>query len=72
MTDDAKNSKPFLRLPEIIAPNGPIPVGKSTWWEGVRNGRFPKPVKFGPRITVWKRDDIDALVKSILNGEVAG
>jgi len=53
----------FLRLPAIIAPRGPIPVGKSTWWAGVKDGRFPKPVKLGPRITVWRAEDIRALIE---------
>ena len=39
----------FVRLNAIIAPNGPIPVGRSTWWAGVKEGRFPKPVKLGLR-----------------------
>ena len=52
----------FVRLPSIIAPQGPIPVSKSTWWAGVKDGRFPKPVKFGPRITAWRVEDIRALI----------
>jgi len=24
----------FIRLSNILAPRGPIPIGKSTWWEG--------------------------------------
>jgi prophage regulatory protein len=39
----------FVRLTSIIAPSGPIPVSKSTWWQGVKDGRFPKPVKLGPK-----------------------
>ncbi len=60
----------YLRLPQIIGnprakPPIPavIPVGKSTWWDGVRSGRFPKPVKLGPRITAWRVEDIRALIK---------
>lgn len=52
----------FLRLSSILAPNGPIPVSKSTWWEGVKAGRYPQPVKLGPRITVWRAEDIRALI----------
>ncbi len=52
----------LLRLAMILAPVGPIPVGKSTWWEGVRTGRFPRPVKLGPRVTAWRVEDIRALV----------
>jgi prophage regulatory protein len=48
----------FLRLSSILAPRGPIPVSKSTWWAGVKTGRYPKPVKLGPRITAWRVTDI--------------
>ena len=51
----------LVRLSSILAPDGPIPVSKSTWWQGVRDGRFPKPLKLGPRTTVWKAEDIRAL-----------
>lgn len=54
----------FVRIKQIIAPNGPIPVSKSTWWAGVKSGRFPKPVRiFGPRITVWNVKEIRALIE---------
>ncbi|MGM5057773.1 helix-turn-helix transcriptional regulator [Rhizobium sp. 814_E9_N1_1] len=52
----------FVRLSAIIAPNGPIPVSKSTWWAGIKDGRFPKPVKLGPRITAWRVEDIRSLI----------
>jgi prophage regulatory protein len=61
----------FLRLPQIIGdtkavpPIPPIiPIKKSCWWEGVRTGRFPKPVKLG-RCTMWRVEDIRALIKSV-------
>ena len=42
-----------------------IPVKKSCWWDGVKTGRFPKPVKLGPgRVTVWRVEDIRALIAS--------
>lgn len=53
----------FLRLDQILGSpkygNPPlIPVSKSTWWEGVKTGRFPQPVKISPRVTAWKVEDI--------------
>ncbi|MBV8441035.1 MAG: AlpA family phage regulatory protein [Hyphomicrobiales bacterium] len=54
----------FVRLASILAPQGPIPVGRSTWWAGVKTGRFPKPVKLGPRTTAWKVEDIRKLIES--------
>ena len=53
----------FLRLPSVLAPLGPIPVSKSTWWAGIKAGRFPRPVKLGPRITAWRVEDIRALIE---------
>jgi predicted DNA-binding transcriptional regulator AlpA len=54
----------FLRLPNILAPIGPIPVSKSTWWAGVKSGRYPRPVKLGPRITAWRVEDIKTLIQN--------
>jgi predicted DNA-binding transcriptional regulator AlpA len=52
----------FVRLRDILAPAGPIPVSKSTWWQGIRDGRFPKPLKLGKRVTVWRAEDIRQLM----------
>ena len=54
----------FLRLPAIIAPHGPIPVSKSTWWAGIKAGRYPKPVKLSTRISAWRVEDIRAFIES--------
>ena len=59
----------YVRLTQIVGnhksmPPVPaiIPVSKSTWWAGVKAGRYPQPVKLGPRITAWKVEDILALI----------
>jgi len=52
----------FVRLNSIVGPGRPVPISKSTWWAGVKSGRFPKPVKLGPRITAWRVEDIRALI----------
>ena len=60
----------LVRLKQIIAPDGPIPVSKSTWWAGIQDGRFPKGRKLGPGITVWRAEEIRALFDAqIDNGE---
>lgn len=62
----------YLRLHQIIGnaralPPVPslIPVSKSTWWAGVKAGRYPKPVKLGPRITAWRIEDIRRLIEEM-------
>lgn len=70
----ANNTLPevgFVRLSQILGdpkadpPIPPIiPVRKSCWWDGVRTGRFPKPVKLGGgRGTFWRVEDIRAFVE---------
>ncbi len=57
----------FVRLSSILAPNGPIPVSRSTWYSWVASGKAPKPVKLGPRISAWKVEDIRALIEGGCN-----
>lgn len=54
----------LVRLKQIIGPDGPLPISASTFWLGVKKGRFPKPIKLGPKITVWKAEDIRALIEN--------
>lgn len=61
----------FVRLRDILAPAGPIPVSKSTWWQGIRDGRFPKPLKLGKRVTVWRAEDIHRLIEQGVPGDGA-
>jgi predicted DNA-binding transcriptional regulator AlpA len=51
----------FLRLHQIVPVL--IPVGKTTWWQGVKAGRYPQPVRLGPRTTAWRVEDIRALIE---------
>jgi prophage regulatory protein len=62
-------SEGYLRLPQILGnpkANIPalIPISKSSWWAGIKAGRYPKGVKLGPRTTVWTVESIRALIKS--------
>ncbi len=50
----------FLRLAQILEL---IPVGRSTWWAGVRDGKFPKPLKLSEGVTCWRVEDIRVLIE---------
>ena len=52
----------FVRLAQVLEV---IPIGKSCWWQGVKSGRYPKPVKLSARCTAWKAEDIHALIKKL-------
>ena len=55
----------FLRLPQVLAI---VPICKSSWYAGCRSGRYPKPVKLGPRTTAWRAEDIAAFIDKF-NGQ---
>jgi prophage regulatory protein len=55
----------FIRLPQVLQL---LPIGRSTWWAGIKAGRFPQPVKLGPRTTGWRSADIRKLIET-LGGE---
>ena len=64
MSDVSNVSKKLLRINQVLAL---VPVGRSSWWEGCRTGRYPKPVKLGPRTTVWRAEDIAAFIENLGN-----
>lgn len=52
----------LLRLSDVIAPDGPLPVSRSTWFVWVKEGRVPQPIKLGPRVTAYRAADIHAFM----------
>ena len=53
----------FVRQSQIIGPGNPLPISKSAWWSGIAAGRYPQPLKLGPRTTVWRVEEIRALIE---------
>lgn len=52
----------FIRLPKVLEV---FPVSKSTWWAGIKEGKYPKPVKLGAKISAWRVEDIRTLISTI-------
>lgn len=62
MRDQILPETGFIRLPEVLKV---FPVSKSTWWAGVKEDLYPKPVKLGPKISAWRVEDIRELITSL-------
>lgn len=61
----------FVRVSQIIGDSKAVPpipaifpVCESTWWSGVKSGRYPPAIKLSPRVTVWRVEDIRALIEN--------
>lgn len=55
----------LLRLPQVLER---IPVSRSGFWKGVKEGRFPQPLKLSPRVTVWRASDVQAFIEASAKG----
>jgi len=44
-----------------------IPISKSSWWAGVKSGKYPKPIKLSARCTCWHVDDIRKLIGRVVS-----
>ena len=62
---EEKQQIAFLRLPQVLEI---FPISRSSWWQGCKNGKYPKPIKLGPRITVWRKDEIEKLAEKFSSG----
>ena len=52
----------FLRLPQVLTF---IPISRSAWWAGIRAGKYPAGRKLGGKTTVWRAEDIRALIERV-------
>jgi predicted DNA-binding transcriptional regulator AlpA len=57
-----ESPQPLLRLPEILKL---IPIGASSWWRWVAEGKAPKGIKLGPKTTVWRSNEIAELIDQL-------
>lgn len=62
IAEDGLPTTGFLRLSGVLTV---IPVSKSTWYDGIKKGKYPEPSKkFGPKVAAWRVEDIRALIAS--------
>lgn len=65
---ETNRNQKLIRLKQIVAPRGIINVSKSTWYNWIKLGLAPKPMKLGKRVSVWRAADIqDWIEKSQCN-----
>ena len=50
----------FLRLSQVLEI---IPISRSGWWKGCKEGKYPKPLKIGARTTVWRASEIQEVAR---------
>lgn len=56
----------FVRLPVILHVLG---IGKTFFYDGIAEGKYPKPIKIGLRTSVWRVEDIRAVIAKLASEE---
>lgn len=41
------------------------PISRSAWYQGIKDGQYPKPVRIGARAVAWRSFEILALIESL-------
>ena len=52
----------FVRIRTVLQI---IPVSRSSWYLGIQQNKYPKPVKLGPRSSAWRVEDIRELINKV-------
>lgn len=53
------NAKAIPPIPALL------PIGRTSFLNGVKSGKYPRPVKLGERTTAWRVEDISALIERL-------
>lgn len=69
VADDARSE--WLRVRDIVRPQGILPISASTWWSWVRSSKAPAPYRLSSRVTCWKRSDIERFISGLAREAVS-
>jgi len=58
----------FLRLAQVLSF---IPVSKTAWYEGIKNGIYPQPIKLSERSKAYRTEDIRELITQLSSETIA-
>jgi len=61
-TNDKYKLDGFIRLKSVLQI---FPVSKTAWFQGVKDGRYPKPIRLAPRTSVYRVSDIRELIDKL-------
>ena len=61
-TSAATAHEKLLRLNVVLSR---VPICRSAWYQGIKDGKFPAPIKLGPKTSAWRESDIDELIQKL-------
>jgi hypothetical protein len=71
LSDDSLTKDPTGTIEDVVGnpkanppTKGRIPVSASTWWKGVKTGRYPAPLRISTNRVAWIESEVDAVLLS--------
>lgn len=61
-TTTTPTAEKLLILPRVL---DQVTICRSAWLQGVKDGRYPAPVRLSPRRVAWRQSDITAFINSL-------
>lgn len=61
-TPTATPAEKLLILPAVL---GRVTICRSAWLQGVKDGRYPAPVRLSPRRVAWRESDINKFINGL-------
>ncbi len=52
----------LLKLKEVLEI---YPISKTTWYDGIRMGLYPPPIRLGKKTVAWRSTDIEAAINEL-------
>ncbi len=59
---DAYQQRNLLRLKEVLAL---YPISRTSWYDGVKMGLYPQPVRLGKKTVAWRASEIEAAINQL-------
>lgn len=61
-TTTPPTAEKLLILPAVL---GRVTMSRSGWLQGVKDGRYPAPVRLSPRRVAWRESDITSFINGL-------
>ena len=61
-TTPTASPEKLLRLSAVLSL---VPISRSAWYAGVKDGKFPPPIKLGPKTSAWRESDVNRLIADL-------
>lgn len=65
MANEVKNHNSSSRLLRLQSVLDMFPVSRAAWYQGIKEGKYPQPVRLGKRSVAWHESEVLQLIEKL-------